>query len=498
MPFDFKNLFILDLANNHQGDLDHAENIIRQLGIVVEKHGIRAALKFQFRQLETFIHPDFIDRTDVPHIPRFVSTRLSVDDYTRLIVAARNANLLTMCTPFDERSVDIIEGLDIDIIKVASCSVTDTPLLERIAASKMPTIASTGGASIEQIDNMVFLFTDKNVNFALHHCVSIYPTPTHKMELNQIGFLAARYPNIDIGWSTHEDPNDTTTIQLAAAKGAVLFERHVGLETDEHKLNAYSSNPEQVDAWLAAFANAKSALGAKNRSPSSMEEVEALNDLKRGVFLREDTKSGTSLTLNDVFFAMPLMPGALEAGDWKDGITIDKDLKAHDSIPKNQASDERSQKVRIDAIVRQVKGMLNDARIKVNQDSGIEISHHYGLDRFREFGAVIIDVINREYCKKLICQLPRQKHPYHFHKRKEETFQILYGDLEVEKDGEPYVLKEGDLFLVEPNHWHKFSTMHGVIFEEISTTHYNDDSFYQDEAIQKLPREERKTKVVFT
>ena len=68
----------------------------------------------------------------------------------------------------------------------------------------------------------------------------------------------------------------------------------------------------------------------------------------------------------------------------------------------------------------------------------------------------------------------------------------------MEKDGEPYVLKEGDLFLVEPNHWHKFSTMHGVIFEEISTTHYNDDSFYQDEAIQKLPREERKTKVVFT
>lgn len=498
MPFDFKNLFILDLANNHQGDLDHAENIIRQLGSVVEKHGIRAALKFQFRQLETFIHPDFLERTDVPHIPRFVSTRLSIEDYSRLIIAARDANLLTMCTPFDEASVDIIESLDIDVLKVASCSVTDTPLLERIAASKMPTIASTGGASIEQIDDMVFLFKERNVDFALHHCVSVYPTPIHKMELNQIGVLATRYPDIDIGWSTHEDPNDTTIIQLAAAKGAVLFERHVGLETGQHKLNAYSSNPEQVDAWLAAFANAKLALGSKNRSPSSTEEIQSLNDLKRGVFLREDMKSGTALTRNDVFFAMPLTPGALEAGDWTDGITLDTDLRAKESIPKNLASSEKSQKARLDAIVRQVKGMLNDAKIKLNQDSAVEISHHYGLERFREFGAVIIDVINREYCKKLICQLPRQKHPYHFHKRKEETFQILYGDLEVEKDGEPFMLTEGDLFLVEPNHWHKFSTMKGVIFEEISTTHYNDDSFYEDETIQNLPREDRKTKIVLT
>ena len=108
---------------------------------------------------------------------------------------------------------------------------------------------------------------------------------------------------------------------------------------------------------------------------------------------------------------------------------------------------------------------------------------------------VIIDVINREYCKKLIIQLPRQKHPYHFHKKKEETFQILHGDLEIQKNGDPTYLKEGDIFLVEPGAWHKFSTLDGVIFEEISTTHYNNDSFYQDEYIHNLPREKRKSVV---
>ena len=43
--------------------------------------------------------------------------------------------------------------------------------------------------------------------------------------------------------------------------------------------------------------------------------------------------------------------------------------------------------------------------------------------------------------------------------------------------------------------WHSFYTNTGCIFEEISTTHYNNDSVYQDKNINKLKREERKTKV---
>ena len=147
----------------------------------------------------------------------------------------------------------------------------------------------------------------------------------------------------------------------------------------------------------------------------------------------------------------------------------------------------------INNIMLQVRGMLNDARIKIGKHSDIEISHHYGLSRFREFGAVIIDIINRKYCKKLIIQLPRQKHPYHYHEKKEETFQILYGDLEVEVAGESMSLSQGDIATVKQTKWHKFHTLNGVIFEEISTTHYNNDSFYEDDSIATLKREDRKT-----
>src|SRR5262249_44053812 len=88
-----------------------------------------------------------------------------------------------------------------------------------------------------------------------------------------------------------------------------------------------------------------------------------------------------------------------------------------------------------------------------------------------------------------------QKHPYHFHKQKEETFQLLDGDLEIVKDGMKTAMAPGDTFLVEPAAWHKFHTLGGAIIEEISTTHHNNDSFYEDPVIAGMPREQRKTQV---
>ena len=75
-------------------------------------------------------------------------------------------------------------------MKIASCSVTDISLIKKVAEAKMPTVASTGGATINQIDHMVQIFEQNKLNFALHHCVSIYPTPPEKLQLNQIEYLS--------------------------------------------------------------------------------------------------------------------------------------------------------------------------------------------------------------------------------------------------------------------------------------------------------------------
>lgn len=494
-PFNFDQFFVLDMANNHQGDVEHGLRIIREHGEVVRKHNIHAGLKFQFRQLDSFIHPDHKTTTTNKHIPRFLSTRLREEDYARLTEGVRESGMATICTPFDEESVDVIEKLGIEVIKIASCSAADRPLLERVAEAKLPVIASTAGLSIPQIDFLTAFFEDRGLNFAIMHCVAIYPTPPAQLRLNQIDLLKSRYRGVPIGFSTHEDPDSLFPVQMAVAKGAKMFERHVGVATETIKLNAYSSTPAQLDLWLGAYGIARAACGGEERAPAPEVEIESLRSLARSVFARTAIKAGQELTRENVFFAMPVVEGALTTNQWVGGIVADRDYSVNEALSGELRSEENEQDRILRDILIQTKGILSEARVPIGKGSHIELSHHYGLERFREFGAIIVTCVNRAYTKKLVIQLPRQKHPYHHHKIKEETFQLLYGDMEAEIDGHRTKLEVGDTILVSPGAWHKFHTLDGCIFEEVSTTHINNDSFYEDERIARLTREERKTEI---
>ena len=81
------------------------------------------------------------------------------------------------------------------------------------------------------------------------------------------------------------------------------------------------------------------------------------------------------------------------------------------------------------------------------------------------------------------------------HKLKEETFLVLYGTLKLELDGVVKTLAPGEQITVPPGVWHNFMTETGVVFEEISTTAYKDDSYYRDDKISQLTSSQRKTLV---
>jgi sialic acid synthase SpsE/mannose-6-phosphate isomerase-like protein (cupin superfamily) len=494
--FNFRDLFVFDMANNHQGSVEHGLAITRGVGEVARKHGVRAGLKFQFRQLDSFVHPAHRSGSDNKHIPRFLSTRLSPAQYETMRDAARKEGMLTICTPFDEESVDLIVDMGFDILKIASCSARDWPLLEKAAAASLPIIASTGGLTIGNIDDLVSFFEHRGVDFALMHCVSIYPTPDELCQLNQIDVLRARYANRVIGWSTHENPDDTAPVMVALAKGAEMFERHVGIETDKIKLNAYSSTPEQLDHWIAGYKKGKSLCGSGTTRTAASAERESIDSLRRGVYARTPIKAGSTIGREQVYFAMPYVEGQLESGAWKDGIVANAEIAPDGAVAAASVSVPGKPK---DWIIKQavheVKAMLNEARIALNSEFEVEYSHHYGVENFREIGAIIINCINRDYCKKIIVQLPNQKHPLHFHKRKEETFQVLHGTLEVNVDGHDKTLRPGEGCLIQPGVWHSFKSKDGCIFEEISTTHFNDDSFYKDKSINQMARSSRKTVV---
>jgi sialic acid synthase SpsE/mannose-6-phosphate isomerase-like protein (cupin superfamily) len=493
--FDFKQLFVLDMANNHQGSVEHGLAIVRSVADVVAKHGVRAALKFQFRQLDSFIHPTHQEQSDVKMVQRFMSTRIGRSQFQTLLDETRAQGLWTMCTPFDEESVPVIVDMGFDVLKVASCSAADWPLLEEIAGAGKPVIVSTGGLGIDDIDSVVSFFQHRAVHFALMHCVSIYPTPDERMALHQIAVLKRRYPGVTVGWSTHERPEDTVPVGIAVAKGAEMFERHVGLPTDEITLNAYSSTPEQLSAWLEAHRRAVTLCGPEERPASSREERDSIDSLRRGVFARAAIPAGTELTREMVYFAMPYEEGQLESGAWKEGIVTREAFEPDGALHVKALDIPRdSDSLVIKKAVHQVKAMLNEARIPLGSDFTIEYSHHFGMGNFRETGAVLIECVNRDYCKKLIVQLPGQRHPSHYHATKEETFQVLHGVLHCEIDGHHKVLYPGEAALVMPGVFHSFWTETGVIFEEISTRDEG-DSFYEDKRINKLQRSERKTKV---
>ncbi len=492
--FDFNQLFVLDLANNHQGSLEHGLNIISSMSEVIKKQNVRGAIKFQFRQLDTFIHPSHKENSNNKHIPRFISTRLLKEDYKKLLGLVKKNKLISICTPFDEESVDVIDELSFDVIKVASCSARDWPLLTRIALSGKPVIISTGGLELKDVDNIVSFFVHKGVDFAIMHCVSIYPTPDENMNLYNITMLKNRYPDLVVGWSTHEDPDDTVPIQLSQALGAGMFERHVGIQTDDIKLNAYSSTPEQIDNWITAYKEAKTKCGQFERVSPTPVEVDSIDSLKRGVYARKDVKAGTILTLDDIYFAMPYEDGQLDSNLWIDNIKTKEMVVADGAINLDNVFYPKERKSHVlKTAIHDVKALLNEAKVFLDTEFEVEYSHHYGVEKFRETGVVIVNCINREYCKKILVQLPGQKHPSHYHKRKEETFQVLFGELHSEIDGHRKTLLPGNTALVLPGAWHHFWTDTGVVFEEISTTHFNDDSVYSDPEINNKKREERKT-----
>lgn len=486
-------LFILEMANNHMGDIEHGLKIIREFGKVCRQYPFKFAFKLQYRNLDTFIHPAMQGRDDVKYIKRFSETRLSHADFDCLIAEMRLQGFLAMATPFDESSVDLIEAQQLDIIKVASCSFTDWPLLERIVQTQRPIIASTAGAKLEEIDRVVSFLQHRHKEFAILHCVGEYPTPNERMHLSQIDFLRLRYPGVRIGFSTHENPQHTDIIKLAIAKGATIFEKHVGVTTEKYPLNAYSASPEQVNAWLAAAQYSLTLCGIGNeRLPENPDEIASLRSLRRGIFAKRLIHKGEIFNQTDIYFAFPPQEGQYTANDWsKYSQFVATEVIQPDAAVVTTNSQRHDMREQIWEIVKQVRAFLQQTQVVISGSADLEISHHYGLDRFKEVGLTLLTVVNRGYCKKLLVTLPGQSHPEQFHQQKEETFHILYGTVTLELNGVSQVCRPGDVVTVEPGTRHAFSSQTGAVIEEISTTHFKNDSFYTDPVI--MANKQRKT-----
>jgi mannose-6-phosphate isomerase-like protein (cupin superfamily) len=178
-------------------------------------------------------------------------------------------------------------------------------------------------------------------------------------------------------------------------------------------------------------------------------------------------------------------------------ITPEKTLTRDAAILRADVRMDRERHSMVTRYMARIVSLIEDSNAVVPVGSTCDLSHHYGLENYERVGLALIDCVNREYCKKLLVLLPGQEHPAHRHKNKEETFIVLHGDLTVRRgdDDDARTLYRGETMTVERDAVHSFSSVQGCVFEEISSTHFNDDSYYEKQEEFVSPR---KTTVFMT
>ena len=244
---------------------------------------------------------------------------------------------------------------------------------------------------------------------------------------------------------------------------------------------------KDVDKWLSSMVEAYEMCGVTNtRHDFSDKEISDLRQFRRGVFAKRKIKAGETLNEDNIFYAWPNQDEQLLSTDMSKFIefTSNKTLDINEPI-FNSNIELRNEWSNLWGIVNDIKSFISKSGVVFPGKADLEISHHYGIENFYETGLTMITVVNREYCKKLLITLPNQNHPEQYHNKKEETFHVLYGDVQLKLNGKLQALKKGDVVTVEPGVRHEFSSIDGCIIEEVSSTHYVDDSYYTDESISQ-------------
>lgn len=214
---------IAEIGLNHNGSEEIAREMIRQAAF-----SGASFVKFQKREPSSLATAAFLDAPfekcpSLGRTQREVRERLelSMDVYRRLRVYAEELGLVFFASAFDLESLDFLLEAGINIVKIASHSITNGQLLRRIAELKLPTVASLGGSTPEERDAAVQILRDNPL--VLMHCVSSYPTPDSMVALDTIAALRERY-GVPVGFSSHEVGIDISV--ASSVLGACMIERH--------------------------------------------------------------------------------------------------------------------------------------------------------------------------------------------------------------------------------------------------------------------------------
>ena len=215
----------------------------------------------------------------------------------KLKTVAEDLGMDLFSTPFDATAVDLMEEMDVPVIKVASFENVDLPLLRRIGQTGKPVIMSTGMATLAEVDEAVATLRGAGcTQLALLKCSSAYPSPPDVMNLQTIPHLAQAF-GVPAGLSDHT--LGTTVPVAAVALGACIIEKHFTTSRDIPSADrAFSLEPDEFRAMVDAVRTAEQALGSVHYGLNKKEEQSRV--FRRSLFVVEDVAAGEEFSAENV------------------------------------------------------------------------------------------------------------------------------------------------------------------------------------------------------
>ena len=220
---------IAEIGNNHNGNFELALELIKK----AKECGVDA-VKFQVKDIESSFPKELLDRPyenensfGRTYREHKEALEFSKVELTKIYDYAKELEIICFSTPFDIKSVKLLEDLNNPIYKISSFHVTDLGLIEEICKTRKPIIMSSGMSTIDELDQAVNLIKKYTEDFVLLHCVSSYPTDDDDLNFNVIPTLKNRY-NCIVGYSGHE--RGTVLCTSTVLLGSRVIERHFTLD----------------------------------------------------------------------------------------------------------------------------------------------------------------------------------------------------------------------------------------------------------------------------
>ncbi|MEY9127587.1 N-acetylneuraminate synthase family protein [Bradyrhizobium yuanmingense] len=294
---------IAEIGNNHNGDFDRA--------IALVDAAIAAGAdcaKFQMRKLDEVYRASSLSGKDddlaveytLDLLRRFelpTAQQKKIAEYC----AAKGVEYL--CTPWDAKSVAVLESFGVEAYKVASADLTNLPLLARLTATGKTLIVSTGMSTTDEIKAAAKFLDDRNASYVLLHCQSTYPAALHNIHLRFMETLREIHPVV--GYSGHERGIAVST--AAVALGAVVIERHITLDREmEGPDHAASLEPEEFKALVSGIREVEAARGEK-LAERALSQGELINreNLAKSLVAARDLSAGTVISESDIAVKSP-------------------------------------------------------------------------------------------------------------------------------------------------------------------------------------------------